>query len=171
MRLFRDDGHQRIHVVTCFLMRRGRLLILRRSEKVGTYRCRWAGVSGYIEKGERPVGAAIKEVREETGLAAPGIVLIRKGPALPIAFTNFVVHPFLFEVKKGRVRLDWEHSESRWIRPSELGRFGTVPGLADALRSVLLEPHPRGEPGNRGAREPVGGPEKRQPGESNFRHP
>ncbi len=138
MGLFRGGQCPRVHVVTCFLLRRGRVLILRRSEKVGTYRCRWAGVSGYIEKGERPVDTAFKEVREETGLAAGDVALVREGPALPIAFTNFVVHPFLFEVKRGRVRLDWEHSGSRWIRPSELGRFGTVPGLAAALKSVLL---------------------------------
>jgi 8-oxo-dGTP diphosphatase len=137
MGLFRNDGNPRIHVVTCFLMRRGKVLILRRSENVGSYRCKWAGVSGYIEKGERPADTAFKEIREETGLTAPGVELVREGPALPIAMTNFVVHPFLFEVKRGRVRLDWEHSESRWIRPSELGRFGSVPGLAAALRSVL----------------------------------
>jgi len=134
----RGAQYPKVHVVTCFLMRRGRVLLLRRSEDVGTYRCKWAGVSGYIEKGERPVETAFKEVREETGLSAPDVVLVREGPVLPIAFTNFVVHPFLFDVRRGRIRLDWEHSESRWIRPSELGRFGTVPGLAAALKSVLL---------------------------------
>ena len=137
MGLFRSDGNPRIHVVTCFLMRRGKVLILRRSGKVGTYKCKWAGVSGYVEKGEKPSETAFKEIREETGLTAPCVELVREGPALPIAMTNFVVHPFLFEVKRGRIRLDWEHSESRWIRPSELYRFGTVPGLSAALKSVL----------------------------------
>ena len=135
---FWDSKHPRIHVVTCFLMRRGKILILRRSEKVGTYRCKWAGVSGYIEKGERPVDTAFKEIHEETGLTAADAALVREGPILPVALTNFVVHPFLFEVKRGRIRLDREHTAHRWIRPSELRRFGTVPGLSAALESVLI---------------------------------
>jgi len=126
-------------VVTCFLMRRGLLLILRRSETVGTYRCKWAGVSGHVEKGEAPSGTAFREILEETGLSSRDIELRRAGAPLPIALTNFVVHPFLFEVGKGRIRTDWEHTAHRWIRPSELRRFGTVPGLAEALRSVLRE--------------------------------
>ena len=36
-------------VVTCFLLRRGRILVLRRSQRVGTHRGKWAGVSGTIE--------------------------------------------------------------------------------------------------------------------------
>ncbi|MBM4249203.1 MAG: NUDIX pyrophosphatase [Euryarchaeota archaeon] len=135
--MFRDRGHPPVQVVTCFLRRRGRVLILRRSEKVGTFRCRWAGVSGLIERGERPLDTALKEIREETGLRATDVELVREGPALPVPRPNFLVHPFLFEVKRGRVRLDWEHSELRWIRPPELRRFGTVPGLAEALLSVL----------------------------------
>jgi 8-oxo-dGTP pyrophosphatase MutT (NUDIX family) len=149
MGLFRDSGHPRIHVVTCFLMRRGNVLILRRSEKVGTYKCKWAGVSGYVEKGERPVDTAFKEVREETGLLKRDVRLVREGPAMPVACTNFVVHPFLFEVRNGRVSIDWEHSDFRWIRPSALGRFGTVPGLAAALKSVLSATEETGKPGSR----------------------
>jgi 8-oxo-dGTP pyrophosphatase MutT (NUDIX family) len=137
MGLLRDNEPE-IHVVTCFLMRRGKVLILQRSEKVGTFRCKWAGVSGYIEKGERPVDTAFKEIWEETGLSGSNVALVREGAPLPIAFTNFIVHPFLFECKRGRIRLDWEHTAHRWIRPSGIGRFGTVPGLKAALKSVLI---------------------------------
>lgn len=137
MGLSRKTKDPRIHVVTCFLMRRGKVLILQRSERVGTFRCKWAGVSGYIEKGEKPIDTAFKEISEETGLSPSDVALVREGPAIPIACTNFVVHPFLFEVKRGRIRLDWEHAAHRWIRPSALGRFGTVPGLKGALNSVL----------------------------------
>ena len=46
------------HVVTCFLEHGGEIPLLRRSQRVGTYKGRWAGVSGYIEEimgGIRPL--------------------------------------------------------------------------------------------------------------------
>jgi len=39
------------HVVTSFLEYDNKILILRRSQAVGTYQGKWAGVSGYIEEG------------------------------------------------------------------------------------------------------------------------
>lgn len=51
-------------VVTCFLEHDGKIPLLRRSQRVGTYRGRWAGVSGYIEEGNTPYAQALEEIRE-----------------------------------------------------------------------------------------------------------
>ena len=41
--------------VTCLLINdNGKLLILKRSKKVSTYKGQWGGVAGYIEEGESP---------------------------------------------------------------------------------------------------------------------
>ena len=115
---------KRIHVVTSFLLRRDgpsdRILLLRRSERVRTYRGLWAGVSGYVE-GE-PDEQATVEIREETGLGRADIRMLKRGEAVEAEDTSndcvWVVHPYLFLVKKPeKVRLDWEHSEGRWIEP------------------------------------------------------
>ncbi len=127
-------------VVTAILRNRGRILILRRSEKVGTFRGRWSAISGHIEGREDPKRRAIVEVREETGLrgiafrATGAPVLARDGA------TIYVVHPFLFDAPSRRVRLDWENVEHRWIPPDELNRFETVPRLTDVVAGVLGPP-------------------------------
>ena len=54
-------------VVTSFIRHRGKILVLRRSEKVGTYKGKWAGVSGYLED-PTPLAQALREINEETGL-------------------------------------------------------------------------------------------------------
>ena len=131
-------------VVTCFLLRTGasgddELLIFRRSSQVGTYRGRWAGVSGYLEA--EPLTQARREIAEETGLAPEEATLLKAGE--PLSFTDeelgvrWVVHPFLFRVRAGAsVVVDWEHVEARWIRPEQLAEYETVPRLKEALDRV-----------------------------------
>lgn len=54
------------HVVTCFLRYRGEVLLLHRSDAVGSYAGQWGAVAGHAE-GD-PDGAAREEIAEETGL-------------------------------------------------------------------------------------------------------
>ncbi|GAI08379.1 unnamed protein product, partial [marine sediment metagenome] len=58
----------------------GEILLLRRSERVGSYRGRWAGVSGYIEK--TPDEQAMVEIEEETSLRGETTSLINKKEVL-----------------------------------------------------------------------------------------
>jgi 8-oxo-dGTP pyrophosphatase MutT (NUDIX family) len=133
----------RTEVVTVFLIRRGaagdEVLLLRRSGRVGTYRGRWAGVSGYLEG--PPEQQAYTELREETGLGPGDLALRRAGEPLPVddpaGGRYWLIHPFLFELTSGREpAIDWEHEEARWIAPDRLPEFETVPGLAEALARV-----------------------------------
>ena len=73
------------HVVTCFLEYEGEIAIFRRSERVGTYRRRWAGVSGYIEEGNTPYQQALEEIGEEVGLGERDIELVGEGE-VPLLF-------------------------------------------------------------------------------------
>jgi len=136
-------------VVTCFLLRRSgddEILLLRRSQRVGTYRGRWAGVSGYIEEAD-PLTQAYMEIEQETGLAREDVQLLCTGEPLEVvdaeAERRWIVHPFLFEVREpARVRTDWEHSETRWIRPKEIFQYETVPQLPETLMRVYPLPPP-----------------------------
>jgi PncC family amidohydrolase len=127
------------HVVTCFLEHGGKILILRRSSKVGTYRRSWAGISGYLETND--IDQAYTEISEETDLYKKDLKLMKKGEPLEVIDKDlnrkWIVHPFLFHVKApDKVKIDWEHTEAKWIKPSELKKYETVPGLARALARV-----------------------------------
>ncbi len=130
---------QEKQVVTCFLESEGEILLLRRSERVGSYQGRWAGVSGYIEK--TPDEQALLEIEEETGLSGADLKLVRKGIPLPIEDENlgtkWVVHPFLFHIKdRAKIEIDWEHKETRWIDPMDIDKYQTVPQLKETLARV-----------------------------------
>ena len=127
-------------MATSFLTYRGKILILKRSTKVGSYQGAWAGISGYVEEGEQPLDTALKEVEEETGLKIGRGALLRVGEPLPAYDKEkdvlWLVHPFLFKAPSDKIRLDWEHETYTWIKPEEIKQYNTVPRLGDALERV-----------------------------------
>lgn len=137
-------GTEEVRVVTAFLERDdGRILLLERSRRVGSFQGRWAGVSGFLED-PTPLDQAYREVQEEVGLGRDALrneatgapVLARDGRRI------FVVYPFRFRVHDPEIRLDWEHVRAEWVDPSEIRRRPTVPKL-DQVWEALSAPDPR----------------------------
>jgi ribose 1,5-bisphosphate isomerase len=126
--------------------------LFRRSAAVSTFPGRWAACSGYIEKGEAPVMAAEREIREETRLKTVDI-LVRGRPFRVESkearkaegkdegnAASFVVHPFLAGAPaadvENNIEIDWEHEEWRlWTRHelAETASTDTVPLLLTAF--------------------------------------
>ncbi len=137
---------QATHVVTCFLLRTDlatpHILLVRRSERVGSYHAHWAGISGFIEAGVTPEEQAFTEILEETGLGDDLVRLLKRGAIVEHIDEeigrHFYVHPFLFEVAAPElIKTDWEATEMRWIEPEELSQFTTVPKLREAYVSAV----------------------------------
>ncbi len=128
--------------VTSILRNNGRILILKRSGRVRYHKGCWGGVSGYMELGDEMDERAIIEIEEETGLNRNEIKLAKKGAPFVVADasigTEFLVHPYLFDVSADKITIDWEHTEYRWIHPEELKEYGCVPGLGKVLEAVGL---------------------------------
>ena len=132
---------EEVHVVTCFLEHEGKIPILRRSELVGTYRGKWAALSGYIEKGKAPLEQALQEIREEVGLGEGDVELVKEGEPLDAIDEEldrkWVVYPFRFQViMLQKINIDWEHTELEWIDPGEIAQYETVPRLAETWQRV-----------------------------------
>jgi 8-oxo-dGTP diphosphatase len=143
------EAKVRNDIVTAFIEYRGKILLLRRSQKVKTMKGKWAGVSGYIEKSEEPVRRAITEIEEETGFTNENIKFLEEGKRLEAADNmkpnniTWVIHPFYFRSNTDDVHLDWEHDAYKWINPSEIEKLDTVPRLKEAFDRVCfnLEHH------------------------------
>ncbi len=118
------------NVVTCFLRHRGDVLLLRRSDKVGSYQGKWGAVSGYVEG--TPEETAHREIAEETGLGR-AVRLVRRGEPFAVEDaalgTRWIVHPFLFDCQSRDLRLDWETTVAAWVPPPDILRRDTVPKL------------------------------------------
>ncbi|RXK47336.1 NUDIX domain-containing protein [Halorientalis pallida] len=127
-------------VVTCFLRHRTDVLLLRRSEAVGSYTGRWGGVAGHVARESEaatdpdstPDEAARREIAEETGLA-DAVTFVRRGDPFPVEDAaldrRWLVHPYLFDCTSRAVTLDEETTESEWVPPTAILRRRTVPRL------------------------------------------
>lgn len=92
-----------------------------------------------------PLERAQKELREETGFTENDLTLIRSGkPQVLVDQTvdiRWIIYPFLFQLKspelERKMRINWEHTEFRWIHPRQLSNYQTVPALEETLHHVL----------------------------------
>jgi len=125
-------------IVTSFLRNSEKILLLKRSEKVKSMKNLWAGISGIIEDNEKPIKRAKIEILEEVGIEESDITLMKEGNKILIESPQYAnhqweVYPFLFSCSNKEIKLNWENSDSRWIRINELNNFTTVPSLDRVL--------------------------------------
>ncbi|AHK78304.1 dihydroneopterin triphosphate pyrophosphatase [Ectothiorhodospira haloalkaliphila] len=132
----------------------GRVLLLRRRTPADF----WQSVTGSLEWGESPVQAARRELEEETGLSADGLVNLHRQVRFPIvppwreryppdAHENLEHHFTLWVPEGVTVRISpHEHVEYRWLPRDEAARWVTSWTNAE----VILDHVPKG-PGARDA--------------------
>ena len=141
----RFDPTTPIHVgvVDVYVLRTYRdgwlVLSLQRS---ATTRCpsSWETVHGRIEPGERPEDAAVREVREETGLAVDRLYSITCQPfylhragvvQMAVVFAAFVHEP-------GNVVLGEEHAQHEWLPLAAATTRFTWPREREALTHIAI---------------------------------
>lgn len=129
-------------IVTSFLVHNDKYLILKRSEKVKSMKGLWAGVSGIIEGNEEPLYRAKREILEEIGITENKITLLKSAQQIRTDSPQYENHewlifPFLFSVQDPTITLNWENQEYKWISPSDLTQYQTVPSLDKVLASLL----------------------------------
>ncbi|CAG8513910.1 9450_t:CDS:2 [Cetraspora pellucida] len=123
-----------------------RVLLLKRSDKVNTYKHHWAGISGGMEANDSsPLERALIKIQEETTLSSSDVKLIRIGKPLTIRAENistiWKVYPFLFRLQSDnihKIKIDWEHEIFEWINPEEMRSYNTVPNLVETFYRVYL---------------------------------
>jgi len=131
------------NIVTSFIKNGDKILILKRSDKVKSMKCLWAGVSGIIEENDTtPLARAKTEILEETVINEEEIELLKANERIKIESAQYKNHewnifPFLFKTKNPEIKLNWENSEFKWIKPNEIKNYETVPELEKILFSLL----------------------------------
>lgn len=136
---------------SCFVVRpAGRshqFLQLRRA--TGQYMgATWQLVSGRIERGETAWQAALRELREETGLIPREFYQLDTVSTFYLAEQDCIVHSPMFcaiVAADAKVRLDAEHSGFRWVSRRQIRSLIMWPGeraAVDELCRQILDDGP-----------------------------
>lgn len=113
------------------LVHRSMVLMLKRKPDDDTYPNLWDCLGGHFESGESAEECMTREAREESGLS---VDLVKTGTLIEYSdvYGRSIAVPFLLRSRSARVVVS-EHSRSRWVPPSSLGRYRKVPALERAL--------------------------------------
>lgn len=128
--------HNKSIVVTCIIENDNKLLILKRSEKMKSFRHRWSGISGYLENNEDLLSRALIEIYEETKIKKENITLRKILNQCLIEIENnriIIIQPFFFSSKTNIISLNWENCDYKWIKEDQVKNYNTVPKLTYML--------------------------------------
>ena len=128
------ESFETYNVSSTFAEYKGKVLLMKRSRKVRTYKGFWGVASGYVEKDETPPQTALKELYEETGITKDKVEKLVQASPLEVVDSKikirWIVHPFRAILKeKPKVKLDWEHTDFKWLPPQKIKVLKTSPLL------------------------------------------
>jgi len=119
----------RTQEVLIVVQRGEEFLVVHRSPENDGY---WHQIAGGVEDGETFAEAAVRELREETGLEALVEPLDRPFGYETVHVESFIVHA----QPDWEPTLDWEHDEYRWLPREEAAELLFWPEPAALLRSL-----------------------------------
>jgi len=131
-------------VIVIFIKYKDKIILLKRSDKVRTYKGKWNTVAGYLDE-IMPINEKIlEEIREELKINEDNISIAHIGRSYNFTDSeveknkSWIVHPVLIKLKsRPDIKLDWEHTDYKWIKPEELKNFDTTPHLSKSLECVI----------------------------------
>lgn len=133
----KNSNFYHVIAVTFLIERNGKFLLIKRSKKEDHYGGKWVFPGGKVEKGENIIKTLLREVKEETGLK------IQKRAAFLRSYsftrndgTLTIGLVFCLKYKSGKVKLDKNSEDFAWIRPNEITKFDTIPGIETHLENA-----------------------------------
>ncbi|MFH0890556.1 MAG: NUDIX domain-containing protein [Candidatus Liptonbacteria bacterium] len=116
----------------------GRMLLVRRSQRLSYYPGYWSGISGFLDDGQSPEEKLKDEIKEELGLSDGDIQSIELGESFRAEDKRYskdwIVHPLRAVILKKELHLNWEADEFVWILSHDIYNYDLVPGYDHIVR-------------------------------------
>lgn len=129
-------------VINVFIKYKDRILLLKRSNKVLAYKGKWNSLGGFLDELKPVKEKILEELKEELKINKNLIKFIKTVKPYRL-FDNsikrtWLIFPALVELKqKPKIKLDWEHTEFKWVYPKDIKKYDIVLKLDVSLNKVL----------------------------------
>lgn len=120
------------------LLDKGKILIVKRSEKDDIGAGSWECPGGKLEFGETPEQALKREILEETGLTVQVEELLYVSTFFTSPVRQVIIITYLCTPETDTISLSEEHSESMWAGKTELLKYLNPDILKDFEKYNLL---------------------------------
>jgi 8-oxo-dGTP diphosphatase len=137
-------GHASAPIILCVISFDGKVLIVKRSNKVGDYKNKWNIVTGYIDNPKISVKEhAILEMHEEIGLNKKDIAKMEIMEPYDLydrhLKKSYKVFAAIVHLKHMPViKLNEENSEFAWVDPKDLNKYDSVSDLKKTLAKHVI---------------------------------
>lgn len=125
-----SKGEAPISAVGIVCVREGEVLLIRRGN--APMRGRWAIPGGRVEPGETPAEAALRELREETGVTAALLGVIEDFATGPYLITEFAARWIAGEPRSGDDAL-----EARFVALDQMNAFDLTADLQRVIAAGI----------------------------------
>jgi 8-oxo-dGTP diphosphatase len=128
-----------IVAVICFVEYKDKILLLKRSEEVGSMRGMWDNAGGYYDELITPEEIGHKELLEEAGITLEHITEMKEGTIIEFEHNNksYIYCLYYCTVSRESIILDYEHTDHMWVLPKDIENYDTVPYYLENLRLFL----------------------------------
>lgn len=128
-------------IMSIFVKYKDEVLLLKRSDKVNVYKGKWNSLTGYLDK-PNFIEQIAEEAEEELDLGEEYFSKLLFGDSYEIIDSKinkkFIIFPVLLELKeKPEIKLNWENTDYRWIKPEELNDFDIIPDVEEGLKRAI----------------------------------
>lgn len=115
-------------------------LTLRRTKEAPTHPLHWDLPGGAIERGEDPTAAALREIKEESGLSVINLTMFDVASNINEFDEYWVTLAYTAHTKEQTVHISWEHDKYEWIT---LDAFITrdIPDTQRRFAQTLIQTH------------------------------
>lgn len=134
-------GQRHIKATIAFIKSKDKILVLKRSNKVSYYPGYWHVVGGHLDKASEVRKNVFKEIEEEVGFKRNQVKFIKSSKPYQLYDREKDIYwrfyPALVEVKTRKVKLDWEHTAYRWIKPADFLKLKILPKMIEAYQELF----------------------------------